>query len=247
MRPFRAVTALLGLALVGSLVTGTAPATAAEPDPLYGAPAVGDCYDLTKEQAWGSSTREKPVDCSTRHTLLVGAVGTLPASVGYDEPAKFRRAVKRICDPFWLTYYDLDDHRSYRTVLQGIWLGPTKTQRKNGARWVSCSISLALSTSLQPLPEGGPAKATARPDDSIARCATKRYLTTVCTKRHAWRVTHSFSAKARGKGDVLEARLERAAVRVCSRRIDGNRWLWGSRSTTKRNTYALVCLAKTRK
>lgn len=234
------------LALAGLVGGGPAYAgTAAEDDPMLGAPAVGECYDLTAKQAWKPSTTEKTVDCSEKHTLLIGAVGEIPQPAWDDDDARFR-AVKKICDPFWDKYYTLEDPRSYMTLLQGILLYPTEAQQDAGARWVSCEIGVLAGDTLLPLTRSGPPKATRKPADSIARCADANNQWIPCSKRHAWRSTYAFGVKAKGSDTKVRVTLEKAAGRRCGPRTSGETFLWGARPIGG-NSYAIVCLERNRR
>lgn len=240
---------LLGVAVTALLVLGgaaAAPAAAAEP--LSGAPRVGACYDLTLKQAFTESTGEATVACSTKHTLLVGAVGEVPASVGWDDDEAVADAASTICSPFWRKFYDNRSPLRYLSLHQAIWLIPTPAQRAAGARWISCSIGLSDGAKLLPLGKGAPAKATATPADSVARCvAGKKRQTVVCSKPHQWRATQAFSFKASGGEKAVSAAAAKAAARRCGPRMKAPGWLWTWRTLPIKNTYAVICVDKTRR
>jgi hypothetical protein len=232
--------------LVSGLFAGAATAGESETDPMLGAPAVGDCYDLTYKQASEESTREATVDCSRKHTLLVGAVGQVPESFDWEDSADNYKYSHKICDPFWKKYYDLTEPRSYLTLLRGNWFTPTEAQRDNGARWISCEIGLDTDGKLLPLPAGGPATMTRKPVDSIARCADARYRVTPCSKAHAWRATYAFGVKAKGSDKAVGAKLEKAAKRTCSRHASSATWLRSIRYIGN-SRYAIACFSKTKR
>jgi hypothetical protein len=242
---------LLGLAAVLALVAallgvGAASADETTPDPMVGAPAVGGCYDLTLKQAGTDSTGEATVDCGSRHTLLVGAVGELPESFDWDDSKSRYEYSHKICDPFWEKYYSISDPHSYLSLLYGVWFTPTKAQRDAGARWISCSIGVAVERSFLPLPKGGPAKMTKKPAASIARCADKRYRVTPCSKKHAWRATYAFGVNAKGSDKAVDAKVRRAARHTCPRKVSSEAWLLSYRAIGK-NRYAAACYAQTKR
>jgi len=239
------VTAVLAL-LAGLLGIGTASAGETVPDPMSGAPAVGACYDLTYKQAGGDSTSEATVDCSGKHTLIVGAVGQLPESFDWDDSSERYTYSNKICKPFWHKYYVIGKPSSYLTLLYGVWLAPTQAQRDAGARWISCEVGIATDGVLLPLPKGGPAKATKKPASSIARCADARYRVTPCSKKHAWRATYAFGVTAKGKDKAVASKLEKAAARTCPRKVSSETWLRSFRPIDE-NRYAIACFSKTRR
>lgn len=73
---------------------------AAGDDPMIGAPEVGDCYALTAEQANSDSMTRPPVDCGRTHTLLLGAVGEVPATFDWEDSGDRFTWSNKICNPF---------------------------------------------------------------------------------------------------------------------------------------------------
>lgn len=246
--PARLLGAAVAAALVlAGLALGTVPvASAAESDPMVGAPAVGECYDLTLDEAYAPSTTDTPMSCKRRHTVRVIAVGQVPDGISYDDDRALGKAAKRICTRSWRRYYDWNRPRSQLTLLQGVWLQPTKDQLIAGARWLSCGIALVAGDALVPLPKGGPARASRNPVDSIRRCATGKLDITVCSKKHAWRATHAFAVKAPGGDKARYAKLQKAAQKTCGRRSATPRFVWSS-GHLRGTTYAVICYSKTRK
>jgi hypothetical protein len=245
----RRITLLLAalLALAGLVAASPSYAgPAAEDDPMVGAPSIGDCYNMTAQQGEAMSTTKKPIDCRTKHTLLIGEVEALPASVDWSDDAAVVKAALKICDPFWDSYYDSLNPRSFLTLLQGYMFLPTEAQQDAGARWASCEIGLLADDRLLPLPKGGPAKATKKPADSISRCANKKYVTIPCSAKHSWRATYAFTAKARGSETKVRSTLEKAAARTCSRKVASERWLRSWHYVAK-NTYVIACFSETKR
>lgn len=240
------VLALITLLPLGALVA--VPAAASAADPMAGAPAVGACYDLTQKDAFSESTSKAPVACSSRHTLLVGAVGPVPDSVGWDDDEGLWKTADGICGTFWRTYYDVRSPDRLLTLHQGTWLMPTPAQRRAGSRWISCGIGLSDGARLLPLSEGGPATAAKKPPASVARCAVgKSFRTVACSKRHEWRATYAFATRATGGEKAVHDAVQRAVKRRCPARTKAARWLWTYRTLPRDNTYAVACLDHTRR
>ncbi|MEI5674221.1 MULTISPECIES: hypothetical protein [unclassified Nocardioides] len=239
MRPLRAVAALLGLTLAGSLAAGVAPASAA--DPLYGAPAVDSCHDITMKQSEAATITEAAVACSADHTLATTAVAVLPDSVDLTDfdavvaaapcTAARRKAVGKSPLHYALTLYS--------TFL----FVPTAAQQDAGARWVSCHLGVADTQGLNDLPTTLP-KLKRKPAASVAKCATDRTYVT-CAEKHAYRATTAAYVKARGSDKAVDKKLGVRGPRICSRKVGSTgRWDYHRYSSSK---VILICLKKTKK
>jgi hypothetical protein len=238
---------LIGLAATVLLALGgltTVPAQAA--DPMTGAPAVGSCYDLTLKQAYVESSGKPAVSCGAKHTVVVGAVGAIPAGVGWKDEKRLFEAAEKTCKPFWNRQLGRSHVARYQTLLTAFWLMPTPAQRSEGARWISCLVGLQAGDRLVALPKGDLPRVTKSPADSIARCLTKKLQFTPCSAAHAWRATHVFGVTARGSVKARGATLERAAKRVCARKVASRRFTFSARPrTTTSSSYAVACYSET--
>lgn len=234
------------LAFAGLLV-GTTTASADESDPMLGAPAVGGCYNLSLKEAYQPSTSKATVDCAKKHTLLVGAVDEIPASVDWKDDEALWKHAQRICNPFWNKQMTTSYVTRYYTLLQPIWLMPTKAQQADGARWISCMAGVSTGTAFVPTTTATLPKASKKPADAIARCADKKYRTVPCSKQHSWRASFVFTAKAKGNDKAVHAAIERAAVRRCPSKVASKRWLYSYRSAATKTSYVVACLAETTK
>jgi hypothetical protein len=245
----RAWGVIASLALLASLFsTGSASAGETEPDPMTGAPAVGDCYDITYKQAYGHAIAERTVDCSRRHTLAVVGVGTVPdsvdlASIDWDKPMPeaLGRAMDKVCTPG--TNRTLGTSKTARALSlysQGYWwFTPTDAQVAAGARWFSCEVGIDDGRKLLPLPDGQPTRLTKPVDSDVARCADTRGDFVVCSKRHAWRATTAFLVNKK-----LTEKSQKAAVGKCARRVSSREWRWSTIPTEVRQ-FAVACFSKT--
>lgn len=241
----RALLAVAALVLAaGGVVGGPSPATAA--DPMRGAPEVGACYDLTLKQVWAESTGKPTIDCSRKHTVLVGAVGTIPDGVRWKDVEMTYEAVEGICGPFWNRQLGRSHPVRYATLLAPFWLMPTPAQREQGARWVSCLVAMRAGDRLVAMPKGELPRVTREPASSIARCLDRKLAYVPCSEPHIARATHTFAVRATGGDRARQATVERAAKRVCSRRVTSRRYTWSAerRSSTK-PWYAVACYSVT--
>lgn len=232
MRPLSsAVARLFGLGLSALLVlaglfVGSTPATADGArlaDPMAGAPAVGDCYDLTFEQGYEHTISESTVPCTRKHTMRVVQVAQLPASVDMTDADAVSAAGPRACETSTRAYFGKDPRRSYLTLLSAWFFAPSEAQIDAGARWVSCEIAITASSKLLPLPKGAVPKATAKkPANSIARCVSRKNTYVPCASAHVLRATYAFTTTAKGNDKAKATAIAKAANRTCPRKV--KRW-----------------------
>lgn len=251
-RALRALGIIAVLTLVTALLgTGSASAGDTEPDPLAGAPAVGDCYDLTIRQAYGHSSPEQPVSCAGRHTMVVTAVGTIPSSIDWATfdwdkkfPAALSRALDDVCDPAVRKLLGTDTARAL-TLYEDYFFSPAAADVEAGARWFSCEVAVQASTKLLPFPKGQPAKVGASTPDSVRRCAknAKGSFTTVpCSQPHQWRST--FAKLVHRK--LTENTMRAAAKKTCPRRVSSERWLYFANYVST-SSFVIGCTSETRR
>ncbi len=218
-------------------------------DPMAGAPAVGDCYNLTVKQAYAHAAAAETVSCSDKHTMLVVAVGELPGSLDWatldlDAPLP-RGVVRTINDTCDAAADKLIGHSPVLRALsiyQQFWFSPTTAQIADGARWFSCEVSARVTAGLRPL-AAAPDKLTKPVPDEVARCATttkKSYPTVACSSRHDWRATYAFVVQ---KKPTDKAELS-AAKHTCGRHVSSRSWLWTVPILDKRS-FVITCLAQT--
>ena len=232
------LTTAFGLALLAS------PAGAdVEPDPAAGSPAAGACYDLTVAQVEGFDTPEPTVDCAEDHTVVVSGVGMLPDGVGWGQDRRVGEAVAAQCPPTWWELLGSKDARQwYRSAYQTWWLAPSEEDRDAGARWFSCLVTVLTGQGLVDLPDRLPKLSRENLPDSVARCVTSQYKTTVCSQAHAWRSSHAFYAS----GTYTDRHVKAAARRVCPRHVESERYLYSSRDLAG-DRFLVGCYTKTRR
>lgn len=211
------VTSVLTAALLvptGALASEE-PAPEPAPDPMAGAPAVGECSTMTFEDAVGRSAPDLQVPCKGRHTTVVTGVGQLPEDVTWDQDGEVYAAVQEACDPGWQAVTSVD-HLLYRqSAYQEFWFYPTAEQRDAGARWFRCDLARVqgadlLTTRGETLPKVKP-----RLHDTVRRCMDASYRGTVCFARDAvWRSKSAYWLRvpkrdARARKVVYRSALER--------------------------------------
>lgn len=232
-------------ALVAVLVVIALPGTAsAEPDPMAGAPAVGDCFDITRDQGYDVALKdEEPVDCAGDHTAVVAAVGKLPARLDWDSPAKaIGDAELKVCNPGWDDLIGANETNGtlFHRSMYALWLfQPTRAQKNDGARWFDCMVTIENSRGLADLPQTLPRLRRHLPD-FVDRCATRKRQYTTCDRAHAWRETYSYEAS----GTLTQEHVDAAAHQHCPGHVTSRRWLYGTWDAPGRH-FVGVCLSKT--
>lgn len=214
------------LAAAAALVLGVSlahgPANAAEDPTLTGAPAVGDCFDITEAQTYPMTLPgEEPVDCAEDHTALVVGVGRLPRHLTWASPmAEVRHAMSLGCAAGYRRLIGTDDRLYYRSQYYLLQFIPTAAQRDAGARWFDCMMAIGNDTGLVDLPRTLP-RLGQRIPDLVARCVTASLDYTTCADTHAWRSSFTFFARGKPTGKNIDA----AADRVCPHHVTSRTWV----------------------
>ena len=243
-RRLRLGAAVMGL-LVAALTTLAAPSAGAA-DPLYQAPAVGQCFDLSAEELAGTSYVEAPVDCAAVHTSQVIAVVQLPDDLTYDSEGLELFALES-CLPAQREVLGTGQVGLRLTAFNLGYFGPTAEQQAAGARWLRCDLVLGNSSDPRALPDElaigrYPFK------KSVSRCLAGRdFHLTVCTEPHTHRATgairiprYAFPSKKERRIDGID----RCRPRTSSRTY---RYGWPSRVAWEAGDHALVCYTRTRR
>jgi hypothetical protein len=236
LRRLAAVAATLAvIALPSAASAGT------EPDPMAGAPAVGDCFDITLAQAMKDSLAKDPVRCAEDHTAVVTTVDELPSRLDWNSSqATIGRVVGKACNAAFDERFHYDTLRFYRSQYQTWAFLPTTAQRDAGARWFDCMVSVRDDRGLIDLPRSLP-KLTAKLPDVVARCVTAKYKYTNCADAHAWRSSYAFYAT----GKATDRNVDAAANRVCPRHVTSHRWLRSAWDVPGKR-FVVGCYSKTR-
>jgi hypothetical protein len=236
-----ALTALLSAAFTGAVVPSAGAA-----DPLYQAPAVGQCFDMSAAELAGASYVEAAVDCAAEHTSQVIAVAQVPDGMSYEGNAIVRFALET-CLPSERNLLGTSQLGLRLTAYNLGYFGPTAEQQAAGARWLRCDLVLYAGSRLAPLP--GRLKVGKYPfSNKVARCLAGRdFNVTVCAKKHTFRATAAIKIDAkrfpsdqawRGIGE----RRCRSAVSSRSYRFG-----WPSKAAWKAGDRVLICYSQTRR
>lgn len=219
----RASLAVLALALTGALTAAGGTASAAEPDPMAGAPAVGSCFDVTIKQGMGDRLNEAPVPCSADHTLLTSAVVEVPAGVDITDAGDVDDAVE--CASARERLVGKDPRQRALTLYYDFMFLPTADQVAAGARWASCHVAVWDAKGLNDLPQTLP-KLKKKPADAVARCLSAGRKTVTCAEKHAYRATVAVFVKASGSDKAVERAMKTKGPRTCLPRT-GRTGLYG--------------------
>ena len=241
----------MGAVAATALVLTTAPAQAGPTragGALSGAPTIGTCSTLTPTQGAATTDKSTPVSCKKAHTARVAGVAKLPASLDWTAGKRaLERVVANKCAPQVFKVLGRTAASRDTTAYSYYWFEPTKAQKAQGARWVSCSIFLQHGRRLANLPNNRtPMVPRGKHADSIARCLTKSVFDTTCDHPHAWRATGTFTVKAAKRPRVKA--LNKTATRKCVPHVDPHkyyRFTYPDVDTWAAGDHTVVCYTRT--
>lgn len=225
--------ACTGLALI------TAPANASpERVAKVTRPKVGQCRTTTYSQGFAVADPRKPVPCSQPHTMKTFAVVTIPKRISLKNVngRKLNAFIVNAC----FSQFRKALGGSYSARAQSaysVWsFLPTKAQRKKGARWVRCDLSLSGATStgvgfLPSLPNLSFPMVGSRPiTDATRRClATADHdYWTICAKPHVARADQTFVFANPTAQYPTQAAINAQAATQCpgKRALGQGSWEW---------------------
>jgi hypothetical protein len=238
-------TALVGLLAAALSTVGTPSSTAA--DPMLGAPAVGQCFDMGREELELAAHPEAPVDCAVPHTAQTVAVTTMPDGLAYEDDKGLLRFALETCYPAQRTALRTNALGARLTAYSIGFFGPTPEQQAAGARWLRCDLVLTHDQELLPLPD------TLRLGrfpfaDKVSRCLAGRdFHVAVCSEPHTYRATAAMKVKLRKYPSTRE--WKRIGTQRCRRATTSRtyRFSWSSKDAWRAGDKALVCYTKTRR
>jgi hypothetical protein len=233
-------------ALLAAALSTTVPASAGAQDPLLGAPAVGQCFDLSPEELAQPTYPEAAIDCATPHTAQTLAVAQLPVELAYDSPDLDGFALETC---FAAQREALGLKNMTKVSLTAYYIGyfvPSAEQQAAGARWLRCDLVLGQVKKLHPLPD----KLTVgkKPKKAVARCLTGRdFRVTVCAEKHTYRATGAFTIPGKKFPSVRKWQElgEKKCLRVVSTRQF--RFGWPSEASWDAGDRSLTCYTKTKR
>ena len=223
------LTAVLTLA---GLAIGTSSAFAGvQPDPMAGAPAKGECHDVTIKGAYADSLTEAPVACSADHTLVTSAVVEVPAGVDMSDVDAV--AASSGCNGRTQDLIGRDPLKRALTLYATFLFLPTAAQQDAGARWVSCHVAVWDAKGLNDLPTTLPRLAR-KPAARVARCLVGKALSsTTCAERHTHRAVHTFFVRASGTDKAISRKVARKASTCADKAGRSSLYSWHRHSDTK--------------
>ena len=217
---------------------------------LTGAPTVGACSVMTAAQAAAAVDRSTVVSCSQQHTAEVAGVVKLPSGLRWSQAtrADLYRVIADRCLPYVAATLGRDTRTRDSSAYDFVWFESTKTQRSQGARWLSCSVIRPKGADLITLPTSTtPFLPSGRLRDGVARCMTRTGDRTPCSAGHLWRATGSFVVTGRYPGRKA---LNRKADTRCRTRVTAGkpyRWTYWDKTTWNvGHDHVVVCFSRTR-
>lgn len=237
---------LVALAALLAPLLLSAPVQAA-PDPGHGAPAVGECHQLTRQQLMRMSDSTQPVSCDSRHNVRVIAVATLPAGTDWTTGSQdLTDAMATHCAPAFRAELGASTRKiAMSSYGWAVWI-PTKAQRARGARWIRCDIGRWQDGGYGPLADD--VRLSGRLPKAEQNClnVTRRgaYTRTSCSYRHNYRAVKALTYPGRGKAMAPREAL----LRFADRRCPGRSWYatWRSEASWAAGDRTVVCYLPSR-
>jgi hypothetical protein len=215
-----------------------------------GKPSVGECRNITANQAGAHTNTTSPIACTKAHDDRVIAVPDLPNGVswpGLSDQQILKQGIKA-CGPALRRTLGQTDKVRDRSAYDFVFFEPTAKQIAAGARWLRCDIVLLHGTTLADLPtDKTPALSGLPLSNHVARCLKgTNHITTPCSSRHSFRATGSFTVSStRYPGRKALIRAGRAQ---CPSRVTSSTYLFNWRSKLTWNLIhdrTVVCYTKT--
>jgi hypothetical protein len=231
-------------ALLTAALAAVAPASSAA-DPMFQAPPVGQCSDLSAEELAAASHVEAPVDCAGVHTSVTIAVVPMPDELTYESRGLERFALES-CFPAQREVLGTSTTGMRLTAYNVGYFGPTPEQQALGARWLRCDLVLGDASAPQPLPAR--LEVGKRAAASVSRCLAGRdFHLTVCSSTHTYRATAALKVKARKFPS--EKAWQRLGTQRCRAAVSSRvyRFGWPSKVAWKAGDHTLLCYSKTRR
>lgn len=162
------------------------PAPAAEPG--SGAPAAGQCTQLSYAGSLASVARARRVACQRQHTSIVARVAYLRSPVTPRTPVLRRRALgQRLCAPAYREVLGGTPEDRAVSILTWTLFTPGQADLERGARWVRCDVLARSAAVLVPLPATTPLLGSGVPEQ-LRVCQSAAGLDISCSQPHTYRV-----------------------------------------------------------
>ena len=157
-------------------------------------PPIGACRDLVASDLNTRTNASPVVRCSTAHTAVTFASGTLPRSTGQAyADARHARFVFSTCQQAFADYLGIDESLALRVRLSWAWFRPSQRGWAHGARWYRCDLvgGPIGARRLVDLPADARDLLRKGDPDAWLACADGRTVAhgdkVPCTARHTWR------------------------------------------------------------
>ena len=228
-------------AMVAVLPNVSSHAVAERVDVLAGAPAVGQCYDISRKAATDKSVlTDATVPCTKKHTLWVSAVVEVPADLVIDgDDEAYTQFVSRACLPGTKKMLGDNGLKYARSAYGTFTFHASDAQQLEGARWASCTIgTYGTARTLVRSKAAKPTKLKGALPRRLQLCGSARYDRVSCTAPHVFRATHATWVS----GAISQRAAQSAADRTCPKHVRGTTWMWTSRPGVGR--FSLTCLSR---
>lgn len=228
--------ALTAAALIPVSGAGVRPAQALT-DPMYGAPTVGQCYNISGATVISSPTATAPtVPCSGQHTVLITEVVQIPATMTLSGAA-FDAYVTRHCLPSRVAASGGSRFRYGRSSYTGFAFIPTMEQQDQGAHWVSCLMGIIQGSTILRITGAYP-HLPANPAAKLKLCLRSDYYLTNCAAPHKW---HPVSAKTITSS---VANIRNRAYSVCRAYFGSGvqNWAYAWKMVQPMSTWVVSCM-----
>ena len=209
-------------------------ASASSAPPAPTPPKVGDCHELTLDEATDPVDAGETVPCRQPHTAVTYKVGKISALddghlLAVDSPT-VRARIAEACPPALPAYLGGDETTVRLSRFEPVWFGPSLEEADAGADWFRCDVvGVRGQGELITLPRKVKGVLDA-PDalDRFGTCGTaapdaKGFERVVCSEKHTWRAVDDIELAC---GRALP---RRAGHRDRRRRVQGRRVRAGQR------------------
>lgn len=243
----RAVSRVLGCALVMAFAATLLAAAPSSAGPGYHQPKAGSCHQVTLRQFASIVAPTASVPCTEQHSTKTLVVKRLSGKVDWND--------KYLMRPIWATCLRKmhralggNDKSRAMSAFEPSFFIPSPSERAHGARWLRCDVGLVGDRKLQQLPArldiGSPPL-----EDDVARCYNgpdRRLSLTVCSKQHRYRATGGFRFGSRKYPG--ESALTKAAVKRCPPLVTSKHWRYSippGPAEWRLGQRTIVCYSKT--
>ncbi len=236
------------LALIGAIVGGVLllggdddpkadpddPPTSETVDPAA-APEVGQCRNLTYDQADALSDNSPVVDCDESHTTLTYYIGEYPGEGSVpDNETAVAECTDQLPEAIGVSGAD-----AKLTAFNFLFFQPDNEAWDDGERWFRCDLAIIVGEELTPLPDGTGPFIDGEPADAVSACLTGDGARTTCDQDHNYRAVATFEATGSASKIPSDTEFYAQGGKKCPRDPD---WMtWPSEAGWKGGDRTVVC------